>query len=543
MQQLSPDLLSLTCTHLDSLMQLCNLGRACKSTRKFLASPSSDTTWKHMVKEICGYDVVDGPQSIQYRAMVTVCPYLSKPEVYEVDCKRFKKFEIAKRKSDGAAVLWCEPEFGDDVFHIHLSGRRVELGKEDLIFQENPRMPVTRRNKLEHFIGFGVEQTDRFASSNPNPSWLEFMNSGTNGMLIHKNLFVACSSIREHTNLIFYTVKNGEERVLYTIPAFIDVTCRTSRVDFTNGCARMCVRTGMHEVTYYGPAKRSSLKLKEDPAIIIRKIIQYGQVHGIGRNFITISNVPQIDPITGWSVLRCALYCRNREVCKNMVDTAEKKKLGIRALFQSSYDLSCSSMFTAVEAEDPYVVRFIMKTEPSGVNFISHNNCSVLTLALNSPETLETILNHHSGKIKILRSIWIQFKSQVIFLCEPTLHVLKKKIDFDPQAMQSLMETAISKNSLSGDPGLLVMNARFLRTLIIEAGDHFNDESKKKLLDFTFEKQHSMNHSIYNHYTYMLIFIASMGVKLTEIHKARIQRMSETYRSPLIFALDRVGGW
>ena len=81
MQHFSPDTLTLICSRMDSAAPICNLSSTCKAMRRFFASTASKNAWEEVVRNVCGYDVVEGRQPLRYRAMITMSPYLAKQEI------------------------------------------------------------------------------------------------------------------------------------------------------------------------------------------------------------------------------------------------------------------------------------------------------------------------------------------------------------------------------------------------------------------------------------------------------------------------------
>jgi hypothetical protein len=433
--------------------------------------------------------MLEGIQPLWYRAMLTMCPYLAEPVVNHVEFDDYDRFEIAKRKTDGASVLWCEKNRGS--FCIHLEEQRfLFLCKDDLMFQSRADVPPeplyhTCLDWAEIHKESGIRSMDYLFH---NMSSIRFVTQ------VHRNLFVACISAspmketgeferKDDKTLVFYTATN---RVLYTLSVYVEILPETpdyhpeAFVSFDR--ARMCIRTGMYQVTYYGPKNFSRINYthKPDSAVILRQVL-------CGKR--ACSDIAQLvkpgwyDKVTGWSLLRCALESRNHEVCKEIARIA-KNELGLISFFIFLGD-NKSMLYTAVKTQSVPVVQLLIENGaiPS-IYKIQRDGYSIVSRSLNHPELADLVLDQQ--KICEFDDRCIAYFSVAgVTLCEPVLQILKKKGSkiFTSDALRlNLIMAIMSKHMPDGiDPGLLVMNARFLRSLILE-GPEISEEDQKRLL-------------------------------------------------------------
>jgi hypothetical protein len=51
---------------------------------KSFLSTEAKAVWSKVVYNVCGHEVVEGGQPIQFRAMATIAPYLAKRQVHQI---------------------------------------------------------------------------------------------------------------------------------------------------------------------------------------------------------------------------------------------------------------------------------------------------------------------------------------------------------------------------------------------------------------------------------------------------------------------------
>ena len=536
------DMLIVTCSHMDSVAQFCNLSRTCKSMKRFFfSSPLSNTLWGQLVKNVCGFDIVYGSQPAWYRAMITICPYFSKPVICKTSFKNMRKFELARKKDDGelnnknnnnavVVLLWCEKADCNDWSYIQQSGKlRRIITPDDVKFNDKPESGIPVPSQLlRDWVRFGEGRQQQGVGDNNNIRWIDFhFCEGMKVFQLHKNLFAACCNIKSRSRIIFFTMDRSSSssnatavvttvRVLHTMRAFVNTLQIPSKqkVFFSHDAARLCVRTNADEVTCYGPTRSDFRSWRLDTSVSIRRIIRGEATSAeLEEQFIIIRSTEkqQIDAITGWTLLRCALTERNSEVSMDIVRLAEKHHCRLKTLDdddRSSSGDGSSPLFIAIETGFVSMVRYLVSQTSTHVNFTNREGCSTFGMALNNPEILEIMMMMHSSSPAtttttttsrhIIDNLWTHFRQDYVVLCEPALHVIKKACGLHLSEINSLrlMQVVITKNMFDDDVGLLVMNARFLRTLILD--DEYMDEIKQAAL---------IRYAVCNSCFYMVTFL------------------------------------
>jgi hypothetical protein len=507
----------------------------------------SDTLWRQLVKNVCGFDIVKGSQPVWYRAMITICPYFSKPVVCKTSFKNMRKFELAKRKADDAVVLWCEREkkaddgnttttatTTNDWSYIQQSGklnRKIIITPDDVTFNVDDDKPASGipipSLLLRDWVRFGKGRQQFQSSDVSTIRWIDFHYcEGMKVFQLHKNLFAACCNIKSRTRLIFFTMDlllNNETtttttpttttttasmfRVLHTMRVFVSTLQVPSKQKafVSHDTARLCVRTNADEVTCYGPTRSDFRSWKLDSSVSLRRIFRgeatSAKLEDQFTHTISSREKQQIDHITGWTLLRCALTERKCEISMDIARLAEKH----HGHLKTDDDSDGSPLFVAIEAGFVSMVRYLVSQTSIRNFFMNYEGCSTFGIALNNPEILEIMLSSFSSRHEQqqqLHTLWIQFRLNCVMLCEPALHVIKNQVVGGLHLSETnslrLMQTVITKNMFDDDMGLLVMNARFLRTLIIMDNGEYMDETKKAAL---------IRYAFYNSCFYMANFL------------------------------------
>ena len=555
MQDISPDALTVICGHMDSAALICNLSRTCWSMNKFFTSKASKNAWQSFVLNVCGYAILDDSQPLWYRAMITMCPYRAIPEILEANFFKFSRFEIARTVKDNAPVLWCEN--GEDSNYTKLSGnswlrretiytklpgkKKDVIAEKDLVFNEKPIFANVDLQPLDKWaqIHKDSELVTSHFSFHHDPS--------QNVMQIHKSLFVACISagkggaISGKTALVFFTkVGHDSIRVLYTIKTHAEeITAMESDAKFITSFvafdrARLCIRTGVRHITYYGPkparGSGGAYPLLTDPSVIVRRILAGEPTHVSIENLIRRNGTK--DTVTGLPIMQCVLESRNKTVGRKILDHV-KENLGpfthsVRRLYTESNGTSI--LPAAIKTGDLDTVRFLVE------NGATVKVYEIISLCMDKPEMAGIIFDKMD--IGVLDPVYIFHLTTPVtlygnnnILCEPLLHILKRKegsIVFKSGRMRFDLILNLIHGSTT-DPGLLVMNARFLRTLIIE-GEPLNKDQEDEFI--TDALQHGS--------VYMAILLASMGMKSRVNRGWCMSSIPEPTRSAVSAALDRM---
>ena len=293
LQQLAPDVLVHICSRFDSVAPACALTCASKFMKRFF---SSEAVWNGVVRNVCGYDVIDGPQPLLYRVMITCAPYLAAPEHFRLTEGDIKAFEVAKRKDDGALLLWIVK--GDFSYHIQLTGDNLPITADGVVFLDKPATLDVGLDALTHWAGIHP----RLGINTVNfPFHHDLTHSA---MRIHKSVFVSCihstavnARIATRT-LVFFKQTGALTRVLYSTPTCVgkvpgsDPPLFSAFVSFDR--ARLCIMTGSSRVSCYGP--RSVYDWAPDPAVVLRRII--------GEGGAAVSPTA-FDRVTGLTVAQC----------------------------------------------------------------------------------------------------------------------------------------------------------------------------------------------------------------------------------------------
>jgi hypothetical protein len=531
MNTLRPDELSALCSQMDSAAQICKLSSTCKAMNKFFASKASKNAWQAFVKNMCGYEIVDGGQSLRYRAMITLCPYLANPEIYRVNFNSFTRFEVAASKKDGSTYLWCEK--GSESLHIQLSGnsKRVESG--DLVFQPKPRMSDN-----------GTEQVAEWAQIHPeselSSTFFSFHHDPNRKVMqIHNSLFVACviskvegqppHHARGKRILVFFT-KTGDEsiRVLYTIRAYteeIEEDHIASFVAFDR--ARLCVRTNLMIVKYYGPGRVHTWQ--PDPTVALRRLFA-GEP-----NSFQLTNVvrfpDQVERVTNWPIMRSVLEARNYEASRKLLNQVKDALGGRPAQLLFTEESGRSMLFTAVKTGNVDIVRFILENGGNVNTTYREKGFNIISHCMNYPDIAPDVVSQITSD-HLDREVAYSATLEGVRLCEPIVHLLKNRQSAalkDGEFRDDLIKGIITRYVAIDDPGLLVMNARFIRALLLE-GEPPSEEKQHIFLSYALK---------YNH-LYMATFLASMGMRLEEHGDWCINFIPEPARTDMKEALARI---
>jgi hypothetical protein len=554
MQDISPDALTVICGHMDSTALICNLSRTCKSMNRFFTSNASKNAWHSFVLNMCGYSILDDTQPLWYRAMITMCPYLAVPEILCANFDTFGKFEIARTAKDNAPVLWCEKgaetnytklsgkfKNGRETIYSQFTGKKKNvIAEKDLVFNEKPQfVDNIDLQPLNNWAQFHEESemVTSYFSFHQDPSQTI--------MQIHKSLFVACISVgksgtvsRKRVLVFFTKVGHDSIKVLYTIKTHTGEIIlpggnhTTAFIAFDK--ALLCVKTGVTQVTYYGPkpayGSGGVYTSKTDPSVTLRRILAGEPTH------VSITDLIRHhatnDTVTNWPIMRCVLESRNKSVGLKILDHV-KTNLGpftesVKILYTESD--GHSMLPTAIKTGDRDTVRFLVE---NGAKIQVHE---VVSLCMDKPEMVEIIID------KMDLTLWdaaYDYHLTTPFTpfgnndtpCEPVLHVLKRKegslVFKNGKLRFDIILKLIHVNTM--DPGLLVMNARFLRTLILE-GEALSKEQEDEFI--TDALQHGR--------VYMAILLASMGMKSRVNRGWCMSSIPEPTRSAVSAALDRM---
>jgi hypothetical protein len=527
MQRCTDEILVLICCKMDSASSVCYFGSTNKSMKSFL-STEAKAVWSKVVYNVCGHEVVDGGQPIQFRAMATIAPYLAKRQVHQITQGDIKRFEIAKRKDDGAAVLWIEA--GSLAYHVQLSGESRRTTLDDLEFQEKSIPVDVGLREVKDWAEFHAE--GRFTTLNC-PFY-----QGQITIQVHKNLYMSCirsniagdedcfilyRSPKEHT-LVFFKQVGASIHVLCAMPTMAGeftgedgISNLSAFVSFDR--AMLCVRVHMHEVHCFGPeVDRDRLCYGQDrvnvwelsPAVSLRLILDGKRSNS---DLIHLDELARsADRVTNLPIPRCIVESRNLELCKDIVSVVRGSAAG------------SSMLFSAVKMGDADIVRLLMDY---GLDVDSSNyGGRILTRCMTNPEIAEIVFNR--AKKEDLDNICIMYINMNIDfkpLCEPVLHILKRKktaiFDSGPAQLE-LMKNIFAMGLLEEDPGKLIMCARFLRTLILE-GEPLTKRNQNGLL------LEAKGPSLASSRIYMTTFLTSMGMKVEDDSIAA--RLSRTVRS------------
>jgi hypothetical protein len=451
-------------------------------------------------------------------------------------------------------VLWCEN--GNETNYTKLSGKFTRgretvfsgpsvkskrvISEQDLVFNEKPG-----------FVNVDLQPLDNWAQIHKDSglvtSYLSFHHDpGQNIMQIHRSLFVACISagesgaISKKGVLAFFTkVGLNSIRVLFTIrthPEEIttpsDAKFITSFVAFDR--ARLCLKTGERQVTYYGPKPAHGsggvYATKTDPSVTLRRILAGEPTHvGIAD---LIRHSASKDKVTNLPIMQCVLESRNKDVGRKILDHV-KANLGpptesVLMLYTTSSGRSI--LPTAIKTGDLDTVRFLVE------NGATVNVHETVSLCMDKPEMAEIIFSKMA--VKVLDPAYVYHLTTPLtpfgnndMLCEPLLHILKRNegsILFKSGKLRyDLIMDLI--NGKTEDPGLLVMAARYLRTLILEG------EPLTKV-----QKDDFMTYALQWGLAYMALFLASMGMKSSVNRGWCMSSTPEPTRSEVSAALDRM---
>ena len=549
MNKLGPDELSALCSQMTSAAQICKLSSTCRAMNNFFKSTASKNAWQIFVKNVCGYEAVEGRQPLPYRAMITICPYLATPEIHRVNVNLFEgfnaasRFEMASSKKDGSVYLWCEN--GSQSDHVQFSGKSKRVVAEDLVFSAKPRMS-----------DIGAEQVAAWAQIHPesqmSTTFFSFHhNPGHKIMQIHNSLFVACVISREAGHaphnargkrvLVFFTKTGGGSiRVLYTIRAYTEKVTGPNQEDHITSFvafdrARLCIRKNLQIMKYYGPSTMVE-SWKPDPSVALRRLLA-----GEPSSF-QLANLKQCsdlnEHLTEWPIMRCVLEARNYEVSRKLMDQAKEIFDGFHESIRLLYteDSGRSMLFTAVKTGNTDTVRFIIE---SGVNVNTsyrEKGYDIISYCMINPDMAAIIFEH----VKIEELDWalaynLSHAGQTADIpCEPIIHILKNQTERsaalkDNTFRDDYIKTIIEKYVDINDPGLLVLKARFLRTLILE-GEPLSEEKQHIFLAFAMRKNH----------LYMATFLASMGMRLMDHGDWCMLFLPEPNRTEMEEALARI---
>jgi hypothetical protein len=529
MQHFPPDTLTLICSRMDSAAPICNLSSTCKTMHRFFASTASKNAWEEVVRNVCGYGVVEGRQPLRYRAMITMSPYLAKPEIYRCWLTGFSKFEIAKRKSDNALVLWCE-SLESTPFHIQLSGKSKRVTADDLIF--NPK-PVTSNMHMDCVTAWAKinEQCDIYTYQYP----FHHNDALQYTMQIHKTLFVACIGVQRRgsqgkTKLVFFTETGDSIRVLYTLHAYAnhlsEAPEHNNPVAFLSfDRARLCIKTNECGLEYYGPSK--DYTWKPDQAVVLRRILANQPTSASLCIAMHITN----DSILKHPIMRCALESRNRAACKQILDVVQTWTHPIDKTLKAFFteNNGDTMLFTAIKTGNVETVRFLVDHKVKITSKIRMEYHDIILSSFQKPEILDLICE--PSNINAFSQLFCKsVNQQTLDFCESSLNILKSKdsaiFKAGPQQMQ-VMEDIITYPGGKKDPGALVMNARLLRSLIL-MGEPLSAAKQDELMDA------AISHSRF----YMFTFLAAMGIG-TNLKKY-MRFIAEPERSSIEQALYRI---
>ena len=532
MQHFSPDTLTLICSRMDSAAPICNLSSTCKAMRRFFASGASRPAWEEVVRNVCGYDVVEGRQPLRYRAMITMCPYLAKPEIYRGGLNGFDKFEIAKRKSDNALVLWCETE-GASSFHVQLSGKSKRVTAEDLVF--NPKPVMSNKHTDEVFAWARINEECDIHTHHFN--FHSASGADQNIMQIHKKLFVACISTRKEDalralrggkkNLVFFTETGDSIRVLYTLRAYANWVSGSDDIDpvafLAFDRARLCIKTNSSILEYYGPGR--DYTWRPDPAVVLRRILADQPTSA------RLCIAPHMvgDGVLKLPIMRCALESRNHFVCTQILDVVRTWTQPMDKTLKSFFteNNGVSMIYTAIKTGSVDTVRFLVENGIRVTGDIGTEHQKIVATSFHTPEILDLICK--PADIDSFSRLFCKSVNwQSLYFCESSLNILKSKgatiFESGPQQTQ-IMEDIITHPGVKKDPGALVMNARLLRSLIL-MGEPLSPNDQHRLIDTAISSRRF----------YMFTFLAAMGIG-TELEQY-ISIIAEPARSDLKQALD-----
>lgn len=493
--------LELILSQLDCAESLSNFIRTNKAHYQFV-SEHAEEIWSQVVFNTCGHDIVKGTlQSIQERAKATVAPYYGKKQRIRTKHPMVSDaFEIVKNKNDRLFLRINEKLF-------QLCGEPNHTKSGDLVSLETP---IIEDIGLTAVKAWAKIHQDSCLTLKHIP-----FQQGQLTLKIHNNLYAVCILSRMHEKemrgkrnsffatrpqkthtLVFFKCDGTSITVLHAMgtAAFMhgdhgQVGINTPTALVAVGPAVLCVRVSSSVVHCFGPENkhgdqnwREAFNPVDFRRVLRRELPNF--------NFLKlIENLDAYDSVTGMTVIRCILESRNRDLCKTILEaisnplpllTNEADHLSRISWKLSKFGVARDWMlYSAVQTGDTATVQFLLDNGCTVRSTAFCGTSCVLTLCMDKPEIAEVIYDS-ANKRELDKACFMFFDLSMRCkpLCEPVLHILKRNNAalFDSGNQWHQLTCVIAMCAREQDPGRLVMNIRFIRTLIFLGSPLLQDD-------------------------------------------------------------------